>query len=330
MLALSGCGIRTAKGMLDSAEAIMNERPDSALMLLEDLDSAEVRGREMKARYSLLMSMALDKNVIDTADISVILPALRYYGHRGDVLSRARTYFYYGRVLQNGGDNEAALEAVSKAELYAGQTDDLYLQGLIADCKGRIYEDDYEFENAIALYKEALYCFQHIDNLSNEKRMHEVLSRVYDKCGSSDIALQHAKDALYIAYEIGDLEGIIDANLSIANAYYDRGDGQIAKEIVKNVTDRYCQGEMPILYYPLASLLCLSDGDIAGARNYAKAISSEDNAGVYALLSEIEKQAGDYKKSLEYLNKFIDLNFEERIKRLLSMQLTKNIKTENF
>ena len=170
LLCAMGCGNHTAvKGVLDSAEAIMNERPDSALVLLENIDSAAVRGRATVARYSLLLSMALDKNVIDTADISIILPAVRYYERRGDDLSKARTFFYYGRVLQNGNDNEAALEAVSKAELYADRTDDLYLQGLIADCKGRIYEAEFEFEDATSSYIKALHSFQHSKALLNVK-----------------------------------------------------------------------------------------------------------------------------------------------------------------
>lgn len=179
LLCAMGCGNHTAvKGVLDSAEAIMNERPDSALVLLENIDSAAVRGRATAARYSLLLSMALDKNVIDTADISIILPAVRYYERRGDDLSKARTFFYYGRVLQNGNDNEAALEAVSKAELYADRTDDLYLQGLIADCKGRIYESSDELDEALQHYVQAADAFRSLNLRINEMYMLEMISGI--------------------------------------------------------------------------------------------------------------------------------------------------------
>ena len=149
VLAAMSCGGSGADGVLDRAEAIMNERPERALEMLDSLAVSGVRGKSVEARLSLLRSMALDKNAMDTADVSIVLPAVRYYGRRGDELRKAQAYFYYGRILQNGGDDEAALEAISKAELYAERTDDLYLRGLIADSMGRIYNQNEEFESAI-------------------------------------------------------------------------------------------------------------------------------------------------------------------------------------
>lgn len=311
LLCAMGCGNRAAvKGVLDSAEAIMNERPDSALVLLENIDSSAVRGRATAARYSLLLSMALDKNVIDTADISIILPAVRYYERKGDDLSKARTFFYYGRVLQNGGDNEAALEAVSKAELYAGRTGDLYLQGLIADCKGMLYEETYEFKEAIKLYKKALKRFGNIGSLRNMLYVYEKLSGVYIDSGNIPDAIECAITAARLAEELNDFNEIIRANLNVALAYEAEERHREAKSILDKTIEQYCAGETPQPYYSTLSQLYLELGDIASARRYAEAmLLSEAGAihpGTYAIFYIIEYAAGNYKASCDYLVKMID------------------------
>lgn len=311
LLCAMGCGNRAAvKGVLDSAEAIMNERPDSALVLLENIDSSAVRGRATAARYSLLRSMALDKNVIDTADISIILPAVRYYERKGDDLSKARTFFYYGRVLQNGGDNEAALEAVSKAELYADRTDDLYLQGLIADCKGMLYEETYEFKEAIKLYKKALKRFGNIVSLRNMLYVYEKLSGVYIDSGNIPDAIECAITAARLAEELNDFNEIIRANLNVALAYEAEERHREAKSILDKTIEQYCAGETPQPYYSTLSQLYLELGDIASARRYAEAmLLSEAGAihpGTYAIFYIIEYAAGNYKASCDYLVKMID------------------------
>lgn len=307
-----GCGNHTAvKGVLDSAEAIMNERPDSALVLLKNIDSAAVRGRATAARYSLLLSMALDKNVIDTADISIILPAVRYYERRGDDLSKARTFFYYGRVLQNGNDNEAALEAVSKAELYADRTDDLYLQGLIADCKGRIYESSDELDEALQHYVQAADAFRSLNLRINEMYMLEMISGIYVLSNDSEKALEYAQDARDIALEAGDASEIISTTLDVALAFYVGGDFQKALSELTGAADVYFSSVIPSSFYMLLSQIFLSMGDIASARDYAMLQleiekASVPSSAIYALLEKIEYAAGNYKLSCEYYDKCLD------------------------
>ena len=46
-------------------ESYIEEKPDSALVTLEPIDLSELSGKEEKAKYALLYSMALDKNFID-------------------------------------------------------------------------------------------------------------------------------------------------------------------------------------------------------------------------------------------------------------------------
>lgn len=51
---------------LNRAEALMESHPDSALIILSTIDKGQLSDKNQKAKYALLMSMALDKNYIDT------------------------------------------------------------------------------------------------------------------------------------------------------------------------------------------------------------------------------------------------------------------------
>ena len=48
---------------MDMAEDLLNTKPDSALTILENIPVTNRKGKEIAARYALLKSMALDKNL---------------------------------------------------------------------------------------------------------------------------------------------------------------------------------------------------------------------------------------------------------------------------
>lgn len=319
VLAAMSCGGSGAAGVLDRAEAIMNERPERALEMLDSLAVSGVRGKSVEARLSLLRSMAMDKNAMDTADVSIVLPAVRYYGRRGDELRKAQAYFYYGRILQNGGDDEAALEAISKAELYAERTDDLYLRGLIADSMGRIYNQNEEFESAIEYYDRARELFDIAAQPMNEMYMYELLSRVYLIIDKTDYSIEHAEKALDMAIESNDTTAILSMTANLAYTYYRKDDFGHASKILNEAADVYCSGSIPSVFnVPLAQIY-LSMDEIDSARFYAEAElkSHEDSApsGVYSLLYSVEAADGNYEQANEYLLGFIQRDFEENILR---------------
>lgn len=81
---------------MDSAESLLEERPDSSLAILRGIGTDDLQGSATKGRYALLLSMALDKCYIDTTDFSVLQPALDYYPLNGTPDERLRTYYYQG------------------------------------------------------------------------------------------------------------------------------------------------------------------------------------------------------------------------------------------
>ena len=64
-------------------ESQIEENPQEALTTLQQIDTDNLSGRRTRAKYSLLYSIALDKNYIDTTDIEILRPAIAYYSKKG-------------------------------------------------------------------------------------------------------------------------------------------------------------------------------------------------------------------------------------------------------
>lgn len=113
---------------LSLADSLMTNMPDSALTVLNKIDTSNLNGNEMSARYALLKSIALDKNYIDTTTFDVLQPAIDYYLVHGDADERLRTLYYQGRIYQNQGNDDAAMCSFMDAcDLRQKVTDSLLL-----------------------------------------------------------------------------------------------------------------------------------------------------------------------------------------------------------
>ena len=99
---------------MDEAEMMIETHPDSSFSLLKTIDKNSLRSKADKARYALLMSMALDKNYIDTTTFDVLQPAIDYYLKKGTPDQKLRTYYYQGIIFLNQGDRDKALSSFLK------------------------------------------------------------------------------------------------------------------------------------------------------------------------------------------------------------------------
>ena len=157
---------------ISQVESYIEERPDSALVVLEQIVPSELSSKEEKAKYSLLYSMALDKNFVDKTDFEVLQPAIDYYEDNGSATDRLRTNFYQGRIFQNQANNALAMECFVNALSEGGNSEDLKTKARVHYAQAMIYYSLYDWDNfieniqyAAALFQEAGLHHQHIDCL---------------------------------------------------------------------------------------------------------------------------------------------------------------------
>jgi tetratricopeptide (TPR) repeat protein len=116
---------------LSDVESYIEDRPDSALTVLESLQKSNLDTKELKARYSLLYAMALDKNYIDTTDVSIIEPAVRYYERHGSADEKMKAYYYQGIAYFNKEEYDNAIVSFSYAEEQIPDATDMRYVGLV-------------------------------------------------------------------------------------------------------------------------------------------------------------------------------------------------------
>ena len=144
---------------MDAAETVIWDRPDSALSLLESVNAMKLKSKSSKARLSMLYAMALDRNGVDTTDLSIIDPAVRYYESHGSDGDRMRTFYYQGRMYYNAGDFQAAVKSLMRAREYSVDSKDFVFKGLISSAISDVYAQDNNLAEKVRFCEEALGSF---------------------------------------------------------------------------------------------------------------------------------------------------------------------------
>ena len=151
--------------LLEDVDSYIETRPDSALAVLEGIDKSELTSKELEAKYALLLSQALDKNYIDLQSDSIIAPAVRYYENHGTPDERLKMYYYSGRIKQNSGDSEGAMERFVKGESYGNVCTDKACLGRLYKAKMVLNRDIFNYVQAIVDAKNAAECYLSIGDM---------------------------------------------------------------------------------------------------------------------------------------------------------------------
>ena len=156
LLVLGACERQVAVSELDEADSLMEHHPDSALLLLQRVDTLRLTSRHARAKYAMLMSMALDKNYIDLKDFRVLQPAIDYYENHGSPTEQLRTFYYQGRIYDNAGDMSKALQTYMKSLERGKESNDFPTKARAYCAQIKPYLQLKSFDQAIEAGKQAL------------------------------------------------------------------------------------------------------------------------------------------------------------------------------
>lgn len=172
LLSCSGQEVRNSIKVLDDVESYIQERPDSALVVLQSINNEALSSNKLKARHGLLLSMALDKNFIDLTSDSLIAPVVKYYEGTKDYDHLFKAYYYLGRIYHNAGRHNESMLIYSKAlDISDKINDDLYL-GLLQAQFGNLNYDFFNYESAIENFEKA---YEYYEKAGKETYMHYTL-----------------------------------------------------------------------------------------------------------------------------------------------------------
>lgn len=144
---------------LNRIDALLNEHPDSALFLLNQIDTSRLIGKKENAYYSLLYAATLDKNYIDVADDSQITLSADHFSSHGDQYNRMRSNYYQGIIRKNARNYPAAIISFEKAEKEASALHELRFLGLAHRNMGDVFNATNNFIEARNHFKRAIAVF---------------------------------------------------------------------------------------------------------------------------------------------------------------------------
>lgn len=260
------CSDSKEQEVLNHVEAVIEAHPDSALTILRGVDKASLGSDKERARYALLMSMAIDKNYIDTTTFDVIQPAIDYYLDNGTPDEKLKTLYYQGRIFQNKGDRDNAINTFARAlDNTRGVTDSLCIARTLV-AQAALYFDLYDFASytnyhlrAAKIYKTHSYKDYEFDcllnalngaNLINDKALADSILSLCASFSSLNEAQQQTFNSYKLSYlanlgtkkELSDIvckqqADSYDVNglLNLASAYNKLNNNTKAKQILDDV-----------------------------------------------------------------------------------------------
>lgn len=272
---LVSCDNRQTKSLLQDVETYIQERPDSALRVLRKVDSLTLNTKSLRARYSLLFAMALDKNYIDTTALSILEPTVAYYERLGSPQDKMLSCYYLGRIYANRKDYPNAVIFYSQALRESGEYD-YYHRGLIyaasADAYNASFNDEEELRNTILAYE----CFEKIGDKDLDLSLYKV-AQAYHNNERFDVA-----DSLYsLVYSGKDstsrlalyaMEDLVSNDL-----YQEKQDVERDLELLEYVAE-HCGNLSLESYYEYAYLLLLA-GKESEAENILSQLSNREANG---------------------------------------------------
>lgn len=313
---LSGCNVREVRCKLDDVESYIAERPDSALAVLESIDSTALCTKELKAHHALLHAMALDKNYIDVADDSLANIAVKYYQKRGDKRNLVRSLYYKGLSYYYDEQYNNSILELSKAESIAILHDSLYL-GFIQMLKANIYDLNHNDLDELECIKSALRIYtdinavDYIDVAKLRLAQSYMSNRAYKDAESIlvDLLLNETNNQtirIKANRDYAFLKGTCpDPDYRTSVAYYEKTAG------VNN--GRYMSKQD---YWVWAYAL-VQTGNNNKAKQITDMLAQIDTSGTaYYWQYAIAKAQGRETESLVFFEKFSDANNEEVVKVL--------------
>ena len=314
-LTLSSCANKEVTRALSQADELMWTKPDSALAVLESVDTLDLKTKAQRAKFSLLYTMALDRNHTTIPSLHIIEPAVHYYERYGSKEDKMKMYFYLGVAQYDTGDSRSAIVSYIRAKEYSLYSDDLVFKGLISFVISDIYFNDNNLPESILYCKEACDYFVQAKDSFRLWSTTGCLASYY--LNTEDWTKADSLYSVFFSQPIRDTSIYVKQlfNLAWSNIFrpdfnpqesIDLFDKSISKYNGKPSVNDYC------VYAYASEMLGKTEvtDDIVSQLERAGIDSTVLNTWLYRIL----KHRGDYKDALTFLEKTIKAQDSEVLK----------------
>ncbi len=301
---------------LSNVESYIVEHPDSALIVLEQIDISELSSKEERAKLALLLSMALDKNYVDKTDFNVLQPAIDYYEDNGSATEKFQTYYLLGRIYQNQGNDTQAMIAYAQAKELLGGIDNHYLSGQLHTEIGNIYRSNYDYAKSLEAYKTA---YAHYTAVGLESYAAYALLDIglsYWNLEDNAKGIEYIYEALQMALKLQDeyLEMVCYQNIVILCDDIDAVGrcGSIVEALVNQYNiEKFGSGSLVAIASYYAEVEEYDRMEEFIGRAWSNTTNAKDSINVYLTQADILKRTGKPEEALQYFEAGVKLQNRE-------------------
>ncbi len=239
IMVLTGCGDRHCKA-IDSAYAIVDESPDSALSMLNHVNQHELARKEM-ARYALVYTIAQDKSGLDVDNDSLLGIAYTYYYSKPDDSLYAKCQYYMGKYYMLNDSSEKAIECLDRSIVAAKNNEDKYTQCLGLEKLSKVMSNSNN--------RKALSCAMKAERIYGSLPQKSKINEAYYKLNVCEVLLLSnslnsatlkCREALTIGLACKDSFLISDIYQVLSTIQREKGECQASLKNAEN-SNRYCQ-----------------------------------------------------------------------------------------
>lgn len=328
LLSVCACNRRSYPHELLVADSLCYEMPDSAVDMLQRMET-EMTDKDEATRmyYYLLTIKAKDKAYIFHTSDSLILSVLQYYQKKKDTRHLPEAYYYAGRVYRDLGDAPQALDYFQKAIDAMGEKKDYVLLNTIYSQMGYLFLFQDVYEEAMNSFRQSYQCDLILnDSLGMAYSLKDV-GNAFTAFHNGDSALHYYDKSYEIAKSINNgnmIDGILCDKISI---YLQLENYEFIPDMFNRLdslsSDRSSSYRLRADYYNQMNQL-------DSAKLYYGLLINDENIyarkDAYWGLAKIAQRSNDSNTALRYISEYekltydiIDLQNTEQIRKIRSL-----------
>lgn len=306
ILLCTGCGkqpLSTTEAILYKAESFLKNNPDSALILLNEIEEPEALDNDIFAKWCLLYG-----NVkLEELSTKQIERALEWYMRHGTIKEKAQILLYLGKSLADQDEYDQAMSHYINAYEIA-QEHNLYDIAGNASCyMGDLYEQKNLVDKAIQKYRIAAEHFKAANNTKGYVCSLRDLGRDYALSDSLSAALQVTLHADSIASVLNNKNVHSSIMNSLGNIYLMYHEYEKAESCFQNALHL---GSNKLPNYTALVELYIQTNSLSKAYEMLSQIPTDNPKYSYNISNfyyQLYKAEGKYQKAMEKLEECIIL-----------------------
>lgn len=299
------CNRHSSNLLLQQIDSLLEEKPDSALVLLKNIPAPEEMPGADRAYYALLMAEAADKNEMPLLPCDSLLDfALDYYGD--DDKEMAVALLYKGRLLAQMDDEKAAIENNLKAlDVLQDYPEDTKYRRLIYSSLGLWYGDCGLYDKALEVLNHSLlYSF----NAKDTAIAYNNIGYVYTMRDMKDSSITYQRKSVEYALLSKDTSMMITSwhSLSLYYGKFGNVDSAVvyAHKVLQHISDEHRASAN--YFYNMGDLYVdLEQYDSARSYLEKSLLMSKSQAMPYWSLAVMESELGNFRSAYHYLDTFV-------------------------